>query len=94
MISAAPLSYDRAAERVEDMMEQGTSFAHVEDAIDAAHAPQEQKAALWLLAWSLRDPAHQRLDARLMVALVSADDWGGGAEIPAPSAASVWIAPV
>jgi hypothetical protein len=39
----------------------------VEDAIDAARFSQHHKAALWLLAWSLRDPAIQRHDARLMV---------------------------
>jgi hypothetical protein len=77
MISTAPLSYDRAAEQVEDMMEQRTPFAHVENAIDAGHTPQEQKAALWLLAWSLRDTAHQRLDARPMLGLVGANGWGG-----------------
>jgi hypothetical protein len=77
MISTAPLSYDRAAEQVEDMMELRTPFAHVENAIDAGHTPQEQKAALWLLAWSLRDPAHQRLDARPMLGLVGANGWGG-----------------
>jgi hypothetical protein len=38
----------------------------VEDAIDAARLSQRHKAALWLLAWSLRDPATQRRDARHM----------------------------
>jgi hypothetical protein len=67
MISTAPLSLDRANEEVEGMIHQGTSFARVEDAIDAAQFSQLHKAALWLLAWSLRDPAIQRRDARLMV---------------------------
>jgi len=66
MIGTAPLSFDRANEQVEGMIRQGTSFARVEDAIDAAEFSRLHKAALWLLAWSLRDPAIQRRDARLM----------------------------
>jgi hypothetical protein len=50
--TAAPF-YDRAAQRVEDLMLQGTPFAQLEEAIDTAPAPQDQRAALWLLAWSL-----------------------------------------
>jgi hypothetical protein len=54
MTGTAALPYDRAAEQVEAMVGAGTPFAQVEDAIETALAPQEQKAALWLLAWSLR----------------------------------------
>jgi hypothetical protein len=73
MIGTAPLSFDRADEQVEGMIRRGTSFAGVEDAIDAAQFSQLHKAALWLLAWSLRDPAIQRHDARLMAELFAAD---------------------
>ena len=73
MISTAPLSFDRANEQVEGMIRQGTSFARVEDAIDAAQLSQLHKAALWLLAWSLREPAIQRHDARLMAKVFAAD---------------------
>ncbi len=73
MMSTAPLSFDRANEEVEGMIHQGTSFAHVEDAIDAAQFSQLHKAALWLLAWSLRDPAIQRRDARLIAEEFAAD---------------------
>jgi hypothetical protein len=66
MIGIAPLSFDRATEEVEGMIREGMSFAWVEDAIDATQFSQLHKAALWLLAWSLRDPAIQRHDARLM----------------------------
>ncbi len=66
MINTAPLSFDRANEEVEGMIRRGTAFARVEDAIDASRFSQHHKAALWLLAWSLRDPASQRRDARLM----------------------------
>ena len=73
MIGTAPLSFDQASEQVERMIRKGTSFARVEDAIDAAQFSQLHKAALWLLAWSLRDPAIQRNDARLMAEAFSAD---------------------
>lgn len=56
---AAPLCDDRGREQVEEMMEQGMPFERVEDAIDTAQLSQAHKAALWLLAWSLRDPALQ-----------------------------------
>jgi hypothetical protein len=73
MRSTAPLSFDRANEEVEGMIYQGMSFARVEDAIDAAEFSQLHKAALWLLAWSLRDPAIQRRDAHLMAEAFAAD---------------------
>ncbi len=72
MIGTAPLAFDRADAQVEGMIREGTSFARVEDAIDAAQFSQLHKAALWLLAWSLRDPAVQRNDARLMAEAFSA----------------------
>jgi hypothetical protein len=68
MSVSAPLSLDQSREQVEGMMERGTAFSHVEDAIDTAQLSTRQKAALWLLAWSLRDNAQQRHEARLMVA--------------------------
>ena len=46
-------------------MRRGEPFGVVEDAIDeVADLTQDQKAALWLFAFSLRDPSQQRLDAR------------------------------
>ena len=73
MIRTAPLSFGRANEQVEGMMQRGAAFARVKDAIDAARLSSHHKAALWLLAWSLRDPALQRRDARLMAAAFAAD---------------------
>lgn len=73
MLATAPLSFDRANEQVEGMIRTGTSFARVEDAIDAAHLSRLHKAALWLLAWSLRDPATQLRDARSMAEAFAAD---------------------
>jgi hypothetical protein len=46
----------------------------VEDAIATAPLSELHKAALWLLAWSLRDRAQQRQDARLMVAAFAGGD--------------------
>jgi len=68
MRRTAPLSFGRSAEQVEGMMNQGTPFTRVEEAINAADLSRDHKAALWLLAWSLRDPARQRRDAWLSVA--------------------------
>jgi hypothetical protein len=56
------------------MMSRGMSFSAVEDAIDAAQLPSRHKAALWLLAWSLRDAGQQRQDARLLLAELSASE--------------------
>lgn len=77
MTSTAPISFDRGRDQVEGMMEQGTAFARVEDAIDAARLSDCHKAALWLLAWSLRDPSRQRQDARLMLAGAAGDGMVG-----------------
>ena len=73
----APLSCDRGHEQVEDMVERGVPFGHVEDAIDGARLSQAHKAALWLFAWSLRDPTLQRRDARLTLELVRVGSLGG-----------------
>ena len=66
---AATLASYRDA--VEDLMETGEQFGDVEDAIDAvAWLTHDQKAALWLFAFSLRDPVHQQRDARAHLAIV------------------------
>ena len=50
---------------VSDLIQGGESFGRIEDVIDAlVDVNPDQKAALWLFAFSLRDPAEQRLDAR------------------------------
>jgi len=71
MTASARLSFDRSEAQVEAMMDLGTAFPDVEDAIDNAELSTEHKAALWLLAWSLRDNMHQRQDARLLLAGVA-----------------------
>jgi hypothetical protein len=74
---SAPLSFDQSQAQVEAMMKQGIAFSHVEDAIDTAQLSTEHKAALWLLAWSLRSRAQQRQDARFLVAAVASPGWRG-----------------
>lgn len=74
MIGTASLSFDHASEQVEGMVQQGTAFARVEDVIDAARFSDHHKAALWLLAWSLREPSLQRREARLMAGAFGTDD--------------------
>ena len=73
MSGAARVAFDPGQEQVEAMMAQGVSFSAVEDAIDAARLSARHKAALWLLAWSLRDHPQQRRDARLLLAEVSGE---------------------
>jgi len=77
MTASAPLSFDHRRQQVEAMMEQGTAFSDVEDVIDSSEFSTVYKAALWLLAWSLRDVEHQRQDARLTLAAVGAGELGG-----------------
>jgi hypothetical protein len=77
MTWSAPLALDQSHEQVEAMMEQGTEFSDVEDVIDASELSTMHKAALWLLAWSLRDAEQQREDARLTLAAVGAGELGG-----------------
>jgi hypothetical protein len=58
-------------DRVEEWVGRGRSFDDVEEAIDeAADLTTDQKAALWLFAFSLRDPAVQQLDAQAHLAAV------------------------
>ena len=75
MSVSAPLTFGQSQQQVEDMMEQGMAFCRVEDAIDIAQLSTRQKAALWLLAWSLRDNVQQCRDARIMVASVGTSVW-------------------
>ena len=77
MTWSAPLSFDQSQQQVEAMMEQGTTFSDVEDAIDASELSAVHKAAVWLLAWSLRDVEEQRHDARLTLAAVGTGELGG-----------------
>lgn len=53
MLSQAPPSFDLLREHVEDLIETGHPFTHVEREIDSSALPEDHRAALWLLAWSL-----------------------------------------
>jgi hypothetical protein len=53
------------------MIHAGELFGVVEDTINAAALREDQKAALWLLAWSSRDPWVQRHDALATLARLS-----------------------
>jgi hypothetical protein len=71
MSSAHPASLGDYQDQVEGMLEAGERFGIVEDTINAADLVEEQKAALWLLAWSSRDSGVQRRDALATLELVS-----------------------
>jgi hypothetical protein len=83
--SVEPLVFDRAPQQVERMIDQGRPFERVEDAIEDAPFADRYKASLWLLAWSLRDPAIQRQDALLFAGAFSAT---AAALLPSPPKAS------
>jgi hypothetical protein len=54
---------------VAEQMIAGEAFGEVEDSIDRlTQVTTDEKAALWLFAFSLRDPAEQQLDARAHLA--------------------------
>ena len=56
---------------VTELIRAGEPFGYVEDRIDdVAELTKDEKAALWLLAFSLRDPAEQQRDARAHLAFV------------------------
>jgi hypothetical protein len=71
MASTHPASFDDYQDRVEGMMAAGERFGVIEDTINAAALMDDQKAALWLLAWSSRDSWVQRRDALAVLELVS-----------------------
>jgi hypothetical protein len=74
LMSAAQQSptLDSYRNAVEDLMDAGEGFGDVEDAIDEVDGlTRDQKAALWLFAFSLRDRAVQQLDARAHLAAVA-----------------------
>jgi hypothetical protein len=58
-------------DEVEGKMEAGEPFGEVEDFInEAVPLADLDRAALWLLAWSLRDASAQRRDARATLLLL------------------------
>jgi hypothetical protein len=62
---------DHHQNAIEGMMEAGEPFGRVEDYIEQTGPLVElERAALWLLAWSLRDASAQRQDARATLLLL------------------------
>jgi hypothetical protein len=54
---------------VTELIEAGEPFGDVEHAIDeVADLSTDEKAALWLFAFSMRDPSEQQLDGRAHLA--------------------------
>ena len=54
---------------VAEQIKAGEPFGEVEDSIDeVAELTMDEKAALWLFAFSLRDPVEQQLAARAHLA--------------------------
>jgi hypothetical protein len=59
-------------DNVSGLMRAGEPFGEVEDAIDQlVELTQDQKAALWLLAFSMRDRREQERDARAHIAALA-----------------------
>ena len=64
-------------DKVTELTEAGSPLGDVEDAIDAQSAlTEDQKAALWLLAFSLRDRSEKRRQARALFAVARAAPGG------------------
>jgi hypothetical protein len=59
-------------QKVERRMLRGERFADVEDAINASDLSADEKAALWLLAWSYVHPRAQRREANAHLAALAA----------------------
>ena len=66
-----PESIVGGREEVERMMSAGESFGAVETMIDQTELTEEEKAALWLFAWSMRDRRVQRRETRGLLAYLS-----------------------
>jgi hypothetical protein len=74
-MSAAQQSPPLASYRdaVTELMDKGASFGDIEDAIDEVVAlTLDEKAALWLFAFSLRGQEVQQRDARAHLAALAA----------------------
>ncbi len=59
-------------ERVHRMIDRGMTFGQVENVIERFDVPDEQKSALWMLAWSRLDPHGQER--------IAEDAWTGAGE--------------
>jgi hypothetical protein len=62
----------RYRDGVTNLMEAGKPFGEIEDVIEVADMTSDQKAALWLLAFSMRERGEQQREARAHLAAVAA----------------------
>jgi len=54
-VTPTPTAYTSYRDTVRDLIQAGESFGEVEAAIDSTELKEDAKAALWLLAFSMRD---------------------------------------
>jgi hypothetical protein len=73
-VSTYPKGFDACQDEVEGMMRVGESLGGVEATIDSARITDDERAALWLLAWSMRDGIAHGEDARTMLERQSIHD--------------------
>jgi hypothetical protein len=65
-------------DKVTELTAAGLPFGDVEDAIEAqSELTEDQKAALWLFAFSLHDRSEKRRQARALLAVARAAPGGG-----------------
>jgi hypothetical protein len=67
-----PPPFDGYRDEVEQLLAAGTPFRDVEDAIVETELTADQKAALWLLAWSLIGPDGQDHEAQRALTVAAA----------------------
>jgi hypothetical protein len=58
------MDFDACQDEVEGMMKVGESFGSVEATIETAKLTEDEQAALWLLAWSMRNGTAHAHDGR------------------------------
>jgi hypothetical protein len=63
-VSTTPRDLAQDRYQVNDMIECGMSFGQIRDAVGRFDVPEDQKAALWMLAWSRLNPHCQERIAR------------------------------
>jgi hypothetical protein len=54
--------FARCERQVEEMVDRRRPFDEIQDAIEATGLPADEKAALWIVAWSLDEPEPRRSD--------------------------------
>lgn len=65
------MDFDACQDQVEGMMTVGESFGSVEATIERAKIAEDERAALWLLAWSMRNGITHAEGARATLAGLS-----------------------